>query len=219
MWRAWQSRVVRFASIKMRAFRRSHILYHDAPLCRHLSPGRSQRFHRSSSTHRRLTINWSTSHSSNGQLVNSTLHQRLCFDSINSPTNQCTTWSTNRLVLTTCWSVDFWDQRHNINIRRRRLLSTFYVDRQQRYPERSFGLCRLTFVPPITSTIFCELQRLYCCDYLLLYSCPVVVAWSCRSIFDECFCVSFSIFYCVIAFVIAFALRLRLHLIDPFVLD
>lgn len=153
MLRAWQSRVVRFASIKMRAFRRSHILYHDAPLCRHLSPGRSQRFHRSSSTHRRLTINWSTSHSSNGQLVNSTLHQRLCFDSINSPTNQCTTWSTNRLVLTTCWSVDFWDQRH-INIRRRRLLSTFYVDRQQRYPERSFGLCRLTFVPPITSTIF-----------------------------------------------------------------
>lgn len=67
MWRAWQSRVVRFASIKMRAFRRSHILHHDAPLCRHPSPGRSQRFHRSLSTHRRLTINWST-----GQLLTRT---------------------------------------------------------------------------------------------------------------------------------------------------
>lgn len=162
MWRAWRSRVVRFASIKMRAFRRSHILHHDAPLCRHPSPGRSQRFHRSSSTHRRLTINWSTSQSNNGQLVNSTSYQRFYFDSINSPTNQRTTWSTNQLtwstnqlVLTTCWSVDVWDQRHNkINIRRRRLLSTFYVDRQQRYPERSFGLCRLTFVPSITSTTF-----------------------------------------------------------------
>ena len=172
MWRAWQSRVVRFASIKMRAFRRSHNLYHDAPLCRHLSPGRSQRVHRSSSTHRRLTINWSTSHSSNGQLVNSTLHQRLCFDSINSPTNQRNTWSTNRLVLTTCWSVDFWDQRHNINIRRRRLLSTFYVDRQQRYS----GTIVWTLSSNVRATDHIDDFFVSCNDYnivVIIYRCIV----------------------------------------------